>query len=349
MKRKILIMAGLVLALQACSDEGGHPVQNTALSQASVMTLKAVDVDVHYVTSGTVTSDHRVSISSRISGYIRKLPVREGDHVKKGQVLVRVDPVNARQGLIQAEADLANADADLKRYESLYRDHAASKQQLDRVRLRYKITRSQVAQARNHLGYAEVRSPVNGVVVEKRMSKGDLASPGAPILMIEDPVGLLVKTYVSEQFISILHEGDAEPVWIPALNKTIEGHIRQIVKAADPLSHQFLVKLALASDSGVYPGMFAEVHFSVGKRMTIAVPTAALVNRSGLVGIYVLDAQGIAHYRQLRIGNHLRFDGGKPGHPLRLDVEVLAGLKAGDVIAWRSDGGLRSGDRVKAE
>jgi len=84
--------------------------------------------------------------------------------------------------------------------------------------------------------------------------------------------------------------------------------------------------------------MFAEVNFAVGKRMAIMVPETALQKRSGLVGIYVVDAQSIAHYRQLRTGEQ-----GEQG------VEVLAGLNAGDVIAWRPDGGLRSGMRVKAE
>jgi len=85
MNRQFLMMAGLAIVLQACGHEGGNPpvAQQAVQTQARLMTLKSVDVDTHYVTSGTVTSDHRVSISSRISGYIRKLSVREGDHVQK--------------------------------------------------------------------------------------------------------------------------------------------------------------------------------------------------------------------------------------------------------------------------
>jgi len=339
MNRQFLMMVGLAIVLQACSNEGENPpvAQQAVQTQASLMTLKSTDVDTHYVTSGTVTSDHRVSISSRISGYIRKLSVREGDHVKKRQVLVRIDPVNAKQTLVQAEADLADARADLKRYESLYRDHAASKQQLDRVRLRYKVARSQVAQARNQLGYAEVLSPVNGVVVEKRLSKGDLAQPGAAILILEDPASLLVKTYVSEQFVSGIHTGDKVDVDIPSMKRRITGVVRQVVEAADAVSHQFMIKITLQSDPAIHPGMYAQVGFSVGTRQALKVPNAAVVERAGLHGIYIVDNKGIAHYRQIRLGEQLNAD----------QVEVLAGLHDGDRIAWSTSPPLQSGMKVQ--
>jgi len=341
MKKSFLLILLAALSLQACSDDGNknQPVAQAAVTtQAKMMVLQAVDVDARYVTSGTVTSDHRVSISSRISGYIRKLSVREGDRVKKGQVLVRVDPVNARQGLIQAEADLADAKADLKRYESLFRDHAASKQQLDRVRLRYKVARSQAAQARNQLGYAEVVSPVNGVVVEKRLSKGDLAQPGATILTLEDPASLLVKTYVSEQYVSGIHAGDKVEVDIPSMQRRIVGVVRQVVEAADAVSHQFLIKIALNNDSAVHPGMYAQVGFSIGTRKTLMLPMVAVVERAGLHGVYIVDEKSIVHYRQIRIGQQ-RGD----------KVEFLAGLHDGDVIAWGGERLLQTGMKVQGK
>jgi len=335
--RKMLFSLSLLamFALQACSDDAGqHAAPPLVSAQAESMVVNATDVATHYVTSGSVSSDHRVLITSRISGYIRKLSVREGDRVKKGQVLVRIDPVNARQSLLQAEADLADARTDKQRYEALFRDHAASRQQLDRVRLRYKVAKSQAVQARNHLGYAEVRSPVDGVVVEKRMSKGDLASPGAAILMIEDPASLLVNTYVSEQFVSMIHAGDTVDVEIPSIKRHISGMVRQVVEAADAISHQFLIKITL-QDSALHPGMYAQVGFSTGSRKALMVPVAAIVERAGLHGVYVVGGHGIVHYRQIRVGS--RHDD---------KVEVLAGLRIGDVIAWAGRPELKTGMQV---
>ncbi|WP_018293617.1 efflux RND transporter periplasmic adaptor subunit [Mariprofundus ferrooxydans] len=328
-----------LVSLSGCTDESQQSETKAPVEvSAHTMTLAATALPVHYHTSGAVSSDHKVSISSRLSGYIRSIKLREGDRVKSGQLLFDVDPVNARQAYAQAKADLADAESDMKRYRSLLAEHAVSQQQYDKVRLRYVVAQSRVVQAENQLQYAEVRSPVNGIVVEKHASSGDLATPGQPLLVLEDPSSLLVETYVSEQFVATIHENDAVRIFIPGLAKTIDGHIRQIVKSADRLSHQFLVKVALSAESGAYPGMFAEVNFSVGERQAIVVPGKALLNRSGLSGIYVMDKQGLAHYRQLRTGEQT--DKG---------IEVLAGLEAGDVIAWRDDGALRSGVRIKAE
>lgn len=329
--------SSLCLLAGCGSDEGSSSSAEVAVSKAETVTLKRVDLPVRYVTSGTVTSDHRVSISSRISGYIRKLSVREGDSVKEGQVLVGVDPVNARQGLVQAEADLADARSDLKRYEELFKASAVSKQQLDRVRLRYKVARSQVEQARNQLSYAEVRSPVNGVVVEKRMNKGDLASPGAAILVIEDPSNLLVETYVSDQFVSGIRDGDEVEIEVSSLKQAFTGVVRQVVQAADAVSHQFLIKISLQARDDVHPGMYAQVGFKVGSRQGLQVPAVAVIDRAGLSGIYVIDSNGLVQYRQIRIGQK------------RIDqVEVLAGLHEGDTIAWNGVPALMTGMKVQS-
>ena len=331
-----MVAAGLLLA--GCDQQDGKlDMQPAVLSKASLLTIKAVNLPSYYVTSGTVTSDHRVAISSRLSGYILNLDVREGDRVEKGQLLLRIDPVNARQALIQAQADLNNARAELKRYEELFKAGAETKQQVERVQLRYKLAVSQVEQARNLLNYSEVRSPVAGVVVEKRMSKGDLAAPGAAILMLEDPTSLLVETYVSEQFVSGIHIGDRVDVEVAALKRTFVGSVRQLVQAADAVSHQFLIKISLEANDGIRPGMYAQTGFIVGNRKALLIPEQAVIEQAGLHGIYIVDAQGTARYRQIRLGQ-LRH--GK--------AEVLAGLREGDVIAWQGEPAIKAGVQVQA-
>ena len=328
-----------VFNLTACSQSNDAllPAQQQAVQMtAEVLTLKPSDVNIHYTSSGTVTSDHRVAISSRISGYIRELRVREGDTVKTGQVLVRVDPVDAKQALIQVKADLSDAELDLQRYEGLFKAGAVTQQQLDKVRLRHQLIQSQLKQARNQLSYAEVLSPVSGVVVEKKLSQGDLAAPGLTILTIEDPSSLLVETFVSEQFVSRIDEGVSVDIVIPSLAKSYQGKVRQLVEAADPVSHQFLVKIALPVSQAVHPGMYAEVGFKMGQRQAILIPIAAVVSRSGLQAVYVLDDQLIAHYRQIRLG--LPQNNGM--------VEVLSGLQDGDVIIWHASTDLKSGMKV---
>ena len=336
-KLTYITLIAAVTSLAACSDESTQVTTNYPTATAQTMVVHQQAVPAYYTTSGTVTSDHRVSISSRLSGYIRELTVREGDQVKAGQILVRVDPVDAKQALIQAKADLADAEADLNRYKELFKSGAVSKQQLSKIELRYTVAKSQVKQASNQLSYAEVRSPVAGVVVEKRLSQGDLAAPGMPILTIEDPASLLVETYVSEGFISKIHENDIVDVTIPSLKQTFEGTVRQVVQAADPVSHQFLVKVALKASADIHPGMFAQAGFRVGERQAILVPQSTLKTHSGLHAVYVLDSHGISQYRLVRLGQTLGDN-----------VEVVAGLHDGDTIVWGNPN-IKTGMKIQAK
>jgi len=332
----VALLAAISL-FSACSEEASHEAAPVQTTQAQTLTVQSTQIPEHYTTSGAVASDHRVSISAQISGYIKAMNVREGDKVTAGQVLVQIDPTDAKQAYLQAQADLKDAQADLKRFKELLASGAISSQKVDKAKLRYDVAKSNVARAKNQLSYAEVRSPVDGVVVEKRLSIGDLASPGAPILAIEDPNSLLVSTYVSENYVSKIHEGDTVDITIESLHKTFAGTVRQVVQAADPVSHQFLVKVALTPAADIHPGMFAQAGFRVGERHAILIPKAVIMSHSGLNAVYIVDKDGLAQYRLIRLGTT---DGDQ--------VEVVSGLHDGDTIAWNGNPSIKSGMKVQA-
>lgn len=333
---RTLLLGATMLLLASCGTEPDTSSTTPATVTANVETIKLREVAQHYFASGNVTSDHRISVSSRISGYIRQVAAREGERVKKGEVLVRIDPVDAKQNLAQAKADLANAKTDYDRFKELLDANAVSKQQYDKAELRYKVARSRVAQAENQLSYAEITSPVDGIVVQKLLNTGDLAGPGMPVLIVEDPTQLLVETSVSEDYIDSLHVGDVVDLHIPSVASSLNGKIRQVVNAADPGTHQFLVKVSIDGSDAIRPGMFAEVGFRIGTRQALLIPKAAVVHRSGLTGVYLLDDKNVAHYRQIRVGT-------TAGN----DIEVVAGLANGDRIAWSVAKPLLNGMLVK--
>lgn len=324
------------VSLGGCASDDDTHQATIQTSQAKSITVQAQQVPEYYTTSGAVASDHKVSISAQISGYIKAMNVREGDAVNVGQVLVQIDPTDAKQAYLQAKADLKDAQADLKRFQELLASGAVSSQKVDKAKLRYDVAKSNLARAENQLSYAEVRSPVDGVIVEKRLSVGDLASPGVPILSIEDPNSLLVATYVTENYISKIHEGDTVDITIASLHKTFEGTVRQVVQAADPVSHQFLVKVALKADVDIHPGMFAQAGFRVGERQAILIPQGVIQSRAGLHAVYIMDAQNVAQYRLIRLGQRY-------GEM----VEVVAGLQDGDIIVWQGIPALRTGMKVQ--
>ncbi len=312
----------IIVGITACSGSEETWIATTPETvQAELYTVESTSLISEYTTSGIVTSDHRVAISSRLSGYIRNINVREGSRVEKGDVLFRVDPVDAKQALAQAEADLADAAADRDRFKSLLAENAISQQQFDKAALRYKLAASKVAQARNQLTYAEVRAPLGGVVVQKHMNNGDLASPGVPILVLEDPSHLLVETHISEQYLADIQVGDSVELHIASIDTPVSATVRQVVPAADAGSYQFLVKLSLPTHKAVHPGMFAEVVFDVGQRQGLVIPESGVVERHGMTAVYRVDDDNILRYRLVRLGPRQA-----------AGVEVVAGLNSGQRI-----------------
>jgi RND family efflux transporter MFP subunit len=292
-------------------------------------------IPVWFQTGGVVTTDHRVTVSSRLSGYIRKLNVHEGQTVHHNDLLFRIDPVDVKQALTQAQADAGNALADKRRFAALLKAQAVTQQQYDTVALRYTMAQSRVKQARNQLHYTDVRAPLDGVVVSKLLHNGDLASPGQAVLVVENPHQLLVETHVAESHITRLHEGDSAQLQFAASDLPVKATIDHIIEDNRPASHQFVVKLSLPDDTNVRPGMFAHIRFHQGQRQALMIPRTAVVYRNGLTGVYVVDAHALLHYRLVRLGE-----------AYGTQVEVSTGIAADERVISTITPELHSGLRL---
>ena len=336
------------LALSACGHrEGATSTASAPSVVAQTLTLSAADQVSRTELPGLVVAANQVQVASRLMGYIRELKVREGESVKQGQLLFVVDPTDiqgqvaqARAGLAQAQANFANAQADYERFGTLYKEEAIPRQQWEQVKLRYDVARAQVAAARAgyataaaQLHYSSVTAPLAGIVVQKLASAGDLAAPGRPVLVIENPGKLQVQVQVSDAVFDHIKAGDA--VQVSAQGKTLTGTVVQAVAAADPQSHTHLVKIDLPPNTGLDSGSYVRVGFAVGSRPTLMIPASAVVERAGMTGVFVVDRNGTAHFRLVRLG---AASGG--------EVAVQAGLSGGETIAVSATAALENGVKV---
>ncbi len=346
--RRSALALGVIALLAACghkeSGESTTPARSVA---AQTLMLTTADQVNRTELPGVVVSADQVQVASRLMGYIRALKVREGEAVKQGQLLFVVDPTDiqgqvaqARAGLAQAQANLANAQSDYERFGQLYKEEAIPRQQWDQVKLRYAVARAQVAAAKAAYGtadaqlrYSSVTSPLSGIVVQKLANAGDLAAPGRPVLVIESRGKLQVQTQVSDAVFAHIKRGD--PVQISAQGKTLSGVVEQAVAAADPMSHTHLVKIDLPAGSGLDSGGFVRVGFAVGSAPTLMIPAAAVVERAGMTGVFVVEQDGTAHFRLVRLG---AASGG--------NVAVQAGLSSGETIAVSNTQALENGAKV---
>lgn len=280
---------------------------------------------------GTVTARTVAQVSPKVSARILEIMVQTGDAVKAGQLVAKLDQselqahVNqVRSELAAAEAQAARASADLRRTESLYRQEAATKQSLEASQAAARSAEAQVAQAKAGIAGAEsrfaetvLRAPFDGTVLKRNLEPGDTAMPGSPVLTVQSSQKLRVEAAIPESCARRLQPGETLKAVIAGSSHSVG--IEEIAPAADPQTRTVLVKLGL--DGPAQPGAFAWVEQHCGSESVLLIPAAA-VSRSGQLESVRLVEQGAAKLRHIRTG---KLYGGQ--------VEVLSGLKQGDVVA----------------
>jgi RND family efflux transporter MFP subunit len=351
--KQIALLAPLMLAVCLIACHRNHGVEPQPVPQARNLPVITVSVGapVEYTTVGSVVSDQRVDVTSRLSGYIRAVLVHEGDRVRRGQVLVRLDASDVEGGIRQSQAGVSaaqaafrDAEADREHFQRLFEHETVSDNELRKVVLKDEAARETLNQARAvydtacaQREYAVIKSPVDGTVVARVKLAGDLAVPGAPILTLESEHGLLFEAFVDvdRESMSTIAVGKPVEVRIDGLSAPLKGTVSRLVSSADPATRSYQMKIALPETAGLTPGMFGRAVFQIGENKSLVVPRQALVERGGLSGVFVVDEDGKAHFRWLHIGREW---------PDR--VEVTAGLKIGERLVAAPDSALRDGDRI---
>jgi len=348
-------LASLIIlssALLGCNDQPDELTRTTREWTQPVMTLSETTLANEYTVIGSVISDQRIDISSKIIGYIKTLVVREGDLVKRGQLLLNLDDVGIQNAILQAQAGVDSARAlttdlssDVQRFEKLFKEGSISEVKLRKTRLQYNTAqeglasaKAALATARSQRQYSHIESPADGIISARYKQAGDLASPGVPLLTLESRDQLLFETYVAESQLAHIDIGDAVLLAIDNGSKDIIGSVAQIVHAGDPISRTYKIKIKLPNVIGLHSGMFGRAHFKVGEARNIVVPRSAIIVKGGLEGVYVVDENQRIHFRWVR-----------PKRQWPDAVEIAAGLAAGDRIVVTATAGLSEDDLIVAQ
>jgi RND family efflux transporter MFP subunit len=366
MMRKLTFVLPFLAALIAvgCSEKKtpAAPAPEVVRDLKLVEVLRTTVPD--YVDAiGTVRAQQTSQLSAQVAGAIVAIRAQEGQLVRKGEVLIVLDDAQQRAALQRASAgvnaaqqDIAAAAADytlanstLGRYQNLYEKKSVSPHEMDEVQARAKsagarrdqtqagITqaRAMESQARAGLGYTRIRAPFDGTVTAKQGDVGTLASPGVPLLTLEDTHRFRLEASVDEGDIRLIKMGATAPVAVDALGTELPGKIVQIVPAADPASRSFVVKLELPSDSRLRSGFFGRVRFPRGERDAILVPRTAVLDHGQLHGVYVVGGDGQIALRFVTVGK-----------PAGDNIELLSGVTAGERLVAAHGGRELAGKKV---
>ena len=288
---------------------------------------------------GVVEAVRQTVIAAQVAGAVVELPVRAGDRVQAGQVLLRIDARAAEQSAAASAAQVRAARAaqevatrDFERQKQLYASNYISQAALDRAEAQFKAAHAEAAAqlasadaARTQSGFYVVKAPYGGVVADVAVVLGDMAMPGRPLLTVYDPSALRVKAAIPQSVAAVLQTGAALRAEVPGTPGRWYQPVRtQVLPTVDAATHTVELRLDLPSGPGPVPGMFARAWLPAGADETprLYVPLQAVVRRAEMTGVYVLGPAGAPLLRQVRLG---RADGDR--------VEVLSGLASGEQVA----------------
>lgn len=360
-QRIVLLVSGIaLLTLAGCS--GGDHKATAVKDQPIPVTLGTTGgaAGDAILASGQIEAVQTANISTRMMGRITSITVKAGDVVRKGQVLATISDEDMQAKRAQTAAMIAEAEAafaavqkDFDRFTNLYKQQSATARELDQVTMQYQAAKSRVEAARQMknevnamMAYSTLTAPFDGVVTQKLAETGNIASPGMPLLILEQRTELQVGASIAESDISQIHLGDTAQILVKSTGKRFTGKVAQLTPSSQFSGGQYLVKFSIpqASRSDLYAGMYVNVSLpakmksAATDRGSVLVPQSALVHRDELTGIYTVSNQQTAVLRWLRTGRQI-------GN----EVEVLSGLAAGESFITQADGKLYNGAPVQVK
>ena len=333
--------AALLLAavtLSACQKAPAPQAARPAEPAMPSAAIQVREVELAVSAEAVVEAVHQSTVAAQIAGRIVDLRFDVGDYVKKGEVIVRIDERAAAQAaaastaqVSEAQAALTNARAHYERSKQLLSQKFISAAALDKAEADFKQAQARLTatlagagQAATERSFATIVAPYSGVVSARHAELGEMATPGRPLMTGFDPSTLRVVANVPQQQVAAIQAAGRARIEVPSIGKWLDATGVTVIPSADPRTHTTRIRLDLPEDvRGIYPGVFARAHFVVGKEPRLLVPRGALVRRSEVTAVYVLDEQGTPLLRQVRLGT--------AGD--ETSVEVLAGLKPGERVA----------------
>lgn len=283
---------------------------------------------------GTIRAVHETSIGSRLLARVEEVDLKAGQEVKAGDVLVRLNDTDLQARLEQAKAAVSRAEAaraqaasDEQRYAKLAASKSISRQEHEKTATALQEAEANLLQARESvkevaamLEWATIRSPLTGIVIDKKVDVGDMVTPGQMLATLFDPKRMQLVASVRESLTRQLQVGQDIGVLVEGLDKQCSGTVSEIVPEAQSTSRTFQVKVTGPCPEGIYTGMFGRILIPLEEEDVLVVPRRA-VRKVGQLELVDVAERGAASRRAIRTGRTLGDD-----------VEVLSGLREGEQV-----------------
>ena len=319
------------------------------------------DLQIEIKAIGTVIPTHTVNVQSQVAGVLQQIYFKEGQTVKKGQLLAQIDPAPFQVALAQAEgtrqqnlAQLHNAETELQRYQLLFKQDSIAKQQVEQqlalvnqLKGQIQANKAQVDAAKLQLSYTKIYAPIEGRVGFRQKDAGNLiqANESAGLVSITQVHPIFVQFAVAENHLVNLRQSlkNGDKVLASAWDKTEQkqlalGHVQAIDNQIDISTGTLKIKAIFTNqDDALFPNQFVNVRLKTQTiQNAISIPSDAVQHGAKGSYVYIINPQNKAEIRMLKLG--MTSNG---------QIEVLDGLKGSEKVVLEGIDRLSEGKEVQ--
>lgn len=292
-------------------------------------------------TSGIFTTEDEAVLSFKNGGIVQQITVNEGDHVKKGQLLARLNMTEINTGVQQTDLALEKAERDYKRAQQLFRDSVATREQLENAKTARDIAIQQNKAAQFNQNFSEIRANTNGYILKRFVNAGQTVGPGTPILQVNGAgnTDWKLKVGVSDQQWALLNIGDEALIESNLAKEKIKGQVLRKSEGIDPSSGTFTITLKInaGQNLNLASGAFARATIYPSKKSTgWKIPYDALLDGNANHGfVFVTNDKKTAKKVEVTLGA-ISKDG----------VMVLSGLEGASYLIISGSAYLNDGSKI---
>lgn len=291
--------------------------------------------------SGSVYPFSKVNLGFMVSGKIRKINVKEGEHVHVHQFIACLDTTEYHYALQIAEAKKVKADDEFRRLKQMYEKKSLTPDNYTKARETARQADANYNLYLKHLHDTNLNTPISGIVAAKRVDAGDIIKKGLPLFTIVNTDSVKINAAVPESEIDHIRIGQSAKINIAALDTTFTGHVYSIGALADPSSRTYTVKVLVSNPKLLLKvGMIVEAKINTGQiSKEITVPASAIVhNPNNQSYCFVIDNKNHRAYEKRVFFSGLSADS---------TVVIRKGLKPGEQVVTGGQDHLRDGMSVK--
>lgn len=319
-------------------NNADEPAASTSLSVAVVMPQK-LEIFATYHTTSTISSDVDAPAVARVDGEVTEILVEEGDLVKKGQILARLDGDRLRLQVRQAKAKLEKTTREYERFIDLHDRGLVSSAAFDGMKYDLDALQAGYELQKLNYNYTSIRAPLSGVVSARDIKVGQHINEGDATFRVTNTSRLVAYLRIPQSELAKFSAGHTADVKVDAMpEQTFTATIARISPTIDTRNGTFRATAYLNNDGGLLvPGMFGRFKIAYEKHANaLVIPTAAVLEEDNISVVYIVD-NGAAVRRPIETG--IEEDG---------IIEVLSGLEGHEQIIVTGQSGLRDGSKVLA-